>query len=573
MLSTRTYLAISMVLSLLFHLLLFTVANKIPAFQEEATILPVTKKKKIVRLRSVKDNKLSAKQKPKRLNLKLRKNPSRLSAALNPTLSKNTQKTIKPIKPNPNDTKLLGSPNVPLQANSSSPKNLPPKFYHIEVKAPTKTSSAENKRNVHTPQLTIKAPSINVQSGSSTNQSKPQSKPQVSLRRSLPRITPSAINFKRPSITSSSRKINSPIKNIKALGGNNKAPIQMENFLNITPYIFVDTIDQMGYFKLELRINQSASGLHPIEKDTYFIIDSSRSITRKQLTEFVRGTINSFSSLNAKDRFNPVIFTTKATKAFPEFKEVSPESIKEARDFLSFFRIFSGRTDIYNSILPFINNTNRENNRPLQVFLMTDGVSTVEQSKESSQIIREITSNNKADISIFGFSCGDQNNSFLIDFLTFRNRGDSLIVDQVEKASTNLTRYITDRSEIIVTDLVSRYNGSYNQDIFPKKLPHLYRNRPLTIYGKFNVNDKTSVIQLLGKSSSGERQLVYKINFEEARQASPELAKTWAAQKIFHLIGQLTDTPDQKIITEIHSLQQRFKVYIPYTLPKVNQPK
>ena len=191
------------------------------------------------------------------------------------------------------------------------------------------------------------------------------------------------------------------------------------------------------------------------------------------MTQFILGSLDGFKTLGNNDRFNPVIFTTQAKKGFSHFKTVSPQSIEEARDFLSFIRMIGGQTDIYNSIKPFVNGTLRENNRPVQIFLMTDGVSTADKSLASSEIIKEITKGNSADTSIFGFATGKHTNSFLLDFLTYRNRGDSLILEEIEDSGQQLANYVDERSEIIVTDLSHRYNGAMQNEVFPKKLPHL----------------------------------------------------------------------------------------------------
>ncbi|MCM8530391.1 MAG: hypothetical protein NE330_04455 [Lentisphaeraceae bacterium] len=562
-----------MALSLLFHLLLFTVANKLPAFQNTKTPY-VPPKKKALTLRSISESEILKKQTTKtKSDLSLKRNSQRLSASLKAHISKEIKTLVKPKDINLNNEKTLGQ-KTGIDSIKAPVKELPPNFYHINVKSPIKTQEAP-KAKLGTPSgsLTIKQPARSIISQSNTGTPTDLSnqiagQPRVSLRRSIPRISPPKINFEKKTTTQSGRDIKSPLSGQSSLKAPKAEPAQMENFLTITPYTYIDTIDQIGYFKLDLQVNHNANGMHPIDKDIFFIIDSSRSISRKKLTEFVRGTLNSFSTLSANDRFNPVIFTVKATKGFDKFKEVSPESVKEARDFLSFFRILSGQTDVYNSIKPFVSDTVRENNRPIQIFLMTDGMSTVDDKKENPLLIKEITKDNNADISIFGFSCRENTNSFLMDFLAYRNRGDSLVLDQIENSNKDLTRYVSDRSEILVTDLMHRYSGSYPQDIFPKKLPHIYRNRTLSIYGTFNIYEESGLIQLLGRSSAGERQLIHKINFKKAKQGSSELAKNWAAQKIFHLIGQLTDNPSQEVLSEIYKLQQKFKVYIPYNLPK-----
>jgi len=351
----------------------------------------------------------------------------------------------------------------------------------------------------------------------------------------------------------------------------------MEHFLTIEPHVYIDNENNLGYFRLDLKVNENANGLNPVPKDVYFMLDASLSISSNQLKQFTNGVSKGLQSLNPQDRFDIVVFSTKAHAYFKRFAQVRPTNIEKARGYLERTRTY-GKTDVYNSIKPYINDVIRENGRPIQLFLMTDGVSTVSESMENSALIQKITKNNRADVSVFGFSCGKDINSFLLDFLTFKNRGGSLIYREVDNASRHLSKYIKDRSEIIVTDLNYKFMGEQN-NIFPKKLPHLYRKHTLSIFGTFNPEKEESLIQVLGNSSGGSRQLIYKLKYNEATQADSTLAKHWASQKIFHLIGKLNErenaddgkwTEEEKTaIREIYKLKAQFKVYIPYKLPEL----
>ena len=156
-------------------------------------------------------------------------------------------------------------------------------------------------------------------------------------------------------------------------------------------------------------------------------------------------------------------------------------------------------------------------------------------------------------------------------FLAYRNRGSSLIVDNVSEAGKKLEAYITEHSKIIASNLTYKYMGRNKKDLFPQKLPHLYQNKPLSLFGTFRLNEEESIIQILGNCTEGQKQLIYKINYAKAPRASRELAKEWADQKIFHLIGEFTDNPSLETLTEIRQLKQKFQTYIPFELPKLQK--
>ena len=153
MLSTRKYLGSSMALSLLFHLLLFTVADKLPAFQSQSVKSVKIKKKRTPRLSSIKISELKTIKKTPRFNLNLKKKSSLLSASLKANLTKTPQSVIKP-----SSSKLLGESKIKSPAKDSSPKTLPQSFYHIDIKSPVKTSNTLTAPNTSSPQISIKLP-------------------------------------------------------------------------------------------------------------------------------------------------------------------------------------------------------------------------------------------------------------------------------------------------------------------------------------------------------------------------------------------------------------------------------
>ena len=567
MFDTRKYLAVSVAMSLLLHFLLFFAAKKLPAFEDvkpkEAKLSP----RKPIKLSTFKFKKRPEKKTVPKFNINLKESPTKLAEILNknnPGEIKDHNIELKKGKPTKKIDSILGNaPNFKLATPS---KELPPNIYHLDVansnlKLPDTGSKGLQNR---LPEMQLKSPSkgnplaSGLKGGPSSSNS--STSPQISFRRSLPSITPPDLKFRGGRANNPGRSIGSPGFTDSSKKSDKDETKELESFLNIRPFIYIDRSDDTGYFRLDLTLNAKARGLEPQPKDVFFIVDTSKSISSDQLQEFKDGISAGIKSLAPNDRFEIVDFDTKSQTLFNSFKTPNAESLGKAQDFIDGFSS-GGLTDVFGSLRPFVDTT-RKYDRPLMLYLLTDGVSTVKESMQNSPLIKEITSVNKGMISIFGFSCGDNINSFLIDFLTYRNRGDSLIINGTDGAGPQLGQYINNRSEIIVSDLNYRYMGENKKDVFPKILPHMYRKRTLSLFGTFKLDEKETMVQMTGNSSSGKRQLIYRFRYNEAERANRELAKSWAAQKIFHLIGKLTERPDAKTVMEIRQLQQKFEVYI-----------
>ena len=563
--SSKRCFAISIGMSLFLHFLLFNVANRMPAFKTiKVTKERQVKKLKPVRLKSVKLKKFNDRPKPK-FNLNIKDTPTKLAEALREQgLKEFKSSSLKPLDIAKKPAEILG--NSPDLKNVGISKELPPNVYHIKtapLESLNKTSS--------TPKIDFEGIKIKTPGKGGELASGPQNLESgvthAGLKRSFPKITPPDLKFKNRTPNAGGRNITSPVINPTRKSKNGDQPGEMEFFLNITPHVYIDNEDDIGYFRLDLSPNSKANGLDSINKDVLFLVDSSKSISTDQLDNFKSGLTSGLQSLGTSDRFNIIDFTTKPEPCFPALTQNTLGNINQAAEFIDDLNSY-GKTDVYSSLKPFVTDAVTSENRPILLFLLTDGVSTVTESKENSEIIQKITESNKENVSVFGFSCGDDINSFLIDFLTYRNRGDSLIINGLQGAGDSLGKYIAARSKILVSNLNYRYMGQNKEDLFPKDLPHLYKNRTLSIFGTFNLSEKENMIQLLGRSSAGNRQLIYKLIYEDANRAGRDLAKSWAAQKIFHLIGKLTDKKDPEVVSEIRRLQQKFEVYVPYELPK-----
>ena len=572
MFSNRNYLAVSIGVSLLFHLLLYKTVNGLPAFQE----VSLSPKKKTPRRKPLTLNRIKLKKHilqksiSQKIKISLKENPQRLSDTLKSNNLNNPRIRLQPLR-QPKPPKQLA--DAPTSKPDKASFELPTTVFHIPVTKAALTLPKKTGRGLRQNFQNLKLNSLSTRStvGGLANNSSRGSGPvlQIGIKRSTPSILIPDLKFKTDHNRTPGRDLSTP--KIIAEINKEKNPVkELELFLSIKPHVYIDEESKLGYFRLDLTPNHKAQNLKARPKDVLFIVDSSRSISNSQMRQFKKGINSGLKSLGPKDRFNIISFSTKRKPLFKEFTTAHPNSLEQAGSFLKRLKSI-GRTDIYNAIRPYITNSKRDHNRPHLIYLLTDGVSTAGEIQENSRLIHEVTSKNTSNTSVFGFSCGTDINSFLMGFLAYRNRGSSLIVNNVSEAGKKLETYITEHSKIIASNLTYKYMGRNKKDLFPQKLPHLYQNKTLSLFGTFRLNEEESIIQILGNCTEGQKQLIYKINYAKAPRASRELAKEWADQKIFHLIGEFTDNPSLETLTEIRQLKQKFQTYIPFELPKLQK--
>ena len=350
------------------------------------------------------------------------------------------------------------------------------------------------------------------------------------------------------------------------LNQESKGLFLLDDMLVVSSTYWTDLAAQKRYFRLDISVNQQAGKLPAVAKDVVFLVDCSGSISADMLEQFRRGISKALDGLGPEDRFNVVAFNISSRQVFAVPAKPAAASLAEARNFLASLKS-AGKTDVYQGLSPFITNA-RADKRPLILFVATDGLTTTYRGLRNSELIRTLTAKNGAGVSVFAFGCGSEVNLFLLDLLTLRNRGESLVRSRIQDSAGALDEFIRGRLDPLVCDLKFRFRGDIDSSlVFPDQLPHLFRGSPLSLYGCCPAGVKSTVIRLSGIGHGDEAvELVAKVDFDKAVPGDDTVAREWAARRIFHLLGQMTEKSDPAIRHQLQELQLRFKIDIPYKL-------
>ena len=345
----------------------------------------------------------------------------------------------------------------------------------------------------------------------------------------------------------------------------NLEAVPFDQFVN-TKILVKDTPDG-GYFMLQISANVKSEAVREIYKDVMLILDKSSSIPYKKFSAFKDAAISSLDYLNPSDRFNIVTFADKPVPFATGYVPANKQNLAKARQFIS--RLSKGgMTNLFDSLYPFVKGTDAKDGRPLNIFLLTDGISTVNIYKDDD-FIRMVTSINPGHVSIFPFCAGNETNQELLDFIGFLNRGTCLHSAKLPNISTNLTKFITEHCSLLIRDLEYIAEGNVAESVYPRKLQHLYRGGNVTLYGRFRSEDQELVITLIGKDySNTTRDIVLRFNLPNCRRTDAPIDKRWAATKILHLVADKTLSTEpaekERCTNEIKSLAMQFGLSVPY---------
>lgn len=338
-------------------------------------------------------------------------------------------------------------------------------------------------------------------------------------------------------------------------------------FVNVDVLVHNDALRGGGYFKISITPKLESDSLRDIAKDTLVIIDHSLSISNDKFKQFQSAVIEALAYLNPNDRFNIVAFNDRPQPLFQTLAPAHAGPVREGQQFVRNIRR-GGMTDVFGCLAPFVQAGNGDMRRPLNIFLLSDGQSTVN-IYEADDFLRRMVGINPGNVSIYPFSVGSEANRELLDFLGYLNRGYNYHVAELKDFRAQLVDYIATHSSLIINDLKYMAAGDVGKELYPKAIPHLYRRETLAIFGRFGPLDEELVLTLSGRDATGaKRDLVFRRRYRDCLPAGPELPQQWAAQKILHLLAERALLVDSQAREhqqrEIRRVAAEHKVFVPY---------
>jgi len=333
-----------------------------------------------------------------------------------------------------------------------------------------------------------------------------------------------------------------------------------EQYLNVELLVYRKEGED-GYFLVRLTPKYGQKGLAAMNKDVVFLLDASKSIGEDKLTRAKRGLLHALQTLNKGDRFNVVAFKARPVALWGEMQEVNSRTIEEAKAFLASLHS-EGETDVYNAVLPILE-VRQSFIKPFNIILVSDGRPTVGITN-TTKIIAQLTESNTTGATIFTYGAGAKVNRVLLEYLSYWNRGLSVIEPEVHKLEEGLYEFCRQLQYPILMNLEANFTGLDEKEIFPKVLPDFYYYGDLRLYGRFKAGDGVFAFRLVGEIYGKKKEIVFKQKFSEAKQGDESIRKRWAYLKAYHLVGELAKgAEDGKVRDEIRMLAEKYALQLP----------
>ena len=157
-------------------------------------------------------------------------------------------------------------------------------------------------------------------------------------------------------------------------------------------------------------------------------------------------------------------------------------------------------------------------------------------------------------------------NAYLLDLLSYGNRGDATIVESGRwDIPAVMESKMREVSRPVLSDVGCRFSGDAGIEVYPVQSSNLYLDRGLVLYGRYPVTAANLVFQAVGQAGDVRCDMIFQVNLREARKSDDKAIRlNWASQKIYNLISRYARQRDPAVLDEMVETSDGYRVRIPY---------
>ncbi|MEM8732671.1 MAG: VIT domain-containing protein [Planctomycetota bacterium] len=285
-----------------------------------------------------------------------------------------------------------------------------------------------------------------------------------------------------------------------------------------------------GYFMLSMtagrELEESAPGM-----DYLFVVDISGSMANDGKLAMSREAVVSFvGALAREDRFDILTFNSTPTLMHGGLSNVSDEIKIESREFLLDQRARGG-TDLRPAVTTAYKY--KDPDRPLNVVILSDGMTEVQSQSELLGAIREAPSGTR----VFCIGVGNDINWPLLKQVAEGAGGLAAFISHQDDFARQAEAFRRKLMRPVASNVRIEIRGVGAGEFASEKLPDLYYGSPVWLLGRYRKPGTAQVVvsaEVLGQPF--EQTLEF--DFPETDDRNPEIERMWAYDKVQMLMNR-----------------------------------
>jgi Ca-activated chloride channel family protein len=321
--------------------------------------------------------------------------------------------------------------------------------------------------------------------------------------------------------------------------------------------------DEPGYFVALIAPKTEVSPNEVAAKRITFVIDTSGSMQGDRM-KIARDALKyCVTRLNPQDTFNVVRFSTDVEALFTALKPASKENIQKAVSFVESLEAIGG-TAIDEALVRGLQDNDGKSATPHLLMFITDGQPTIGETDENV-IAQHAREGRKAKTRLFTFGVGEDLNARLLDKLAAEGTGTSDFVRDGKEFETKISSFYDKVSHPVLADLALEFSSIDAYDLYPRKLPDLFKGTQLVVMGRYRKPGDAKVV-LTGYVNGEKRTFEYGTTAPREATRDDFIPRLWAIRKVGFLLEEIRlrgERPELK--DEVITLGKKFGIVTPYT--------
>ena len=321
-----------------------------------------------------------------------------------------------------------------------------------------------------------------------------------------------------------------------------------------------------GFFLLLAAPDPRADEKQIEAKDVTFVFDTSGSMNDADKIEQARRALQTLlSNLRPDDRFNIVTFASDIKPFRDGLTPATKANLDAARAFIADIKAVGG-TNIEAALAKSLEGADEKTKRPQQVVFLTDGLPTVGETSVE-KLLNDAQKANDAKARMWTFGVGFDVNTRLLDGLASENGGDADYVLPKEDIETKVGALYEKIAYPVLTNTKIGWNGLEVYDVYPRRLPDLFRGGQMTVMGRYKGTPKS--VSLSGQIGGEPRKFG-----GATAKGGDELPRLWATRKVGYLIedARRAGRPIAgEVRDEIIGISKKYGVVTPLTAALITE--
>ena len=312
-----------------------------------------------------------------------------------------------------------------------------------------------------------------------------------------------------------------------------------------------------GYFQLTLTVGEELEETNP-GMDYVFVLDVSGSMARDGKLKTSTSSISSFiEQVSDQDRVEVILFNDRPEPLFGQLVAASELDSSSVATSLAEVRAVGGTM-----LAAAIDVSFRylDNDRPLNVIVLSDGMT---ETKNSRELISSIESR-PSGVRVFAIGVGNEVNRPLLQQMATSAGGLAAFLSQGDdferQARAFRRKLLRPAIENVKIDIGG--DNTYGKNI--EAVGDLFHGAPTRIYGRYKRGGQTNVT-VSGTIMGSPFEKTASLDLPRKTDSNPELERMWAWHQVQNLKRQITrQGENSEIVSRLVSLCENYSIVSEY---------